>query len=304
MNVDPSGRVSSDNICEDLGQLTLGEFTRCNYAYRMLDRYPDSQDLNFWLRFSPNGLMDLAQNTTEFIPSDSRDDFAIVPLDFATTTVKEREALDVLRFQEELADRPLKFSEILAMVINAEVSIVLFEPLPPQPGNVSAAGLSETEFKQQLRIAVYRNFHGECRMTDDASDTGRCRAPRLIDYLAGIQGWYESQGDLSDYSDRIRDLAVDWQGRNGGGGACGRPYTWGNLPNVNIPLPEGSDTPLIGQSRVIDWVYYDTPDFDFFVIQEPSFCGGTGASTETVLARWDNCYGKGINSEFNGGSII
>jgi RHS repeat-associated protein len=236
---DPSGQITeADCNRTNLDALPDDVQIKCDYARRLNEHYPESGGLEYWLRFQINGLRSMWQNRT------LDDVYAFVPTNFVPDGNKETLALDILRRIEDTFDRPLTFDEILAMVIVSEFSVIISTnaQIPTQPyanGN-SAAGRTITEFKAALEEAGTRHFHGQCRRVDaNGTVSGVCGAERLIRrYLGQIQGWYDHEDTFEGYESWL-STAQDWRDLGGivGGGTCGRPFNWGNIPNENIPLP-------------------------------------------------------------------
>lgn len=298
-NIDPEGMQSDTTV----NNCNSSDPRHCNYANWMLKIYPESEDLDYWLRFPVENLKELfefhigtgdgIQNFTSLDFNQGSDALAIVPLNFnpsgGVREDEQRRAMNILHNQEEDFGRPLTFAEILAIVYHVEVAITQTTDLfRDQDSGVSTDGNTLQQFRNLIKEGFARNFHGQCRRS--TSDTGTCGPARLVQYLSEVQNWYLPNTDFGGYTTHLDEPARRWQRENGWGGACGSPYTWGNAPNENFQLPENSETPLIGHGHVIDWIRYEDGDFDFFVIQEPSFCLGDASLPKRVLAKFDVCY--------------
>ncbi|MBL8152752.1 MAG: RHS repeat-associated core domain-containing protein, partial [Anaerolineae bacterium] len=275
--VDLSGAepIPVETCSRSRSSLSDDEVARCNYGAWLLGFYPESGSLEYWLRFTGDSLRELFWKRNDGI------DYAFVPCNFVALGNKEIGAVNVLRRMEEYLGHPLEFSEILAMIWRSEVSTIYDVPpsqlLQQQLDHnmtLSAAGNSMEQFQRNLRTAIYRQFHGECKR--EGVRSGICGADRLIrDLLSGIQGWYDADGYFNGWENYL-EIAKFQQsspppGGGEGGGQCGQGYTWGNLPSTEIPL----DPPVIGKSHIIDWIYFKSGNYKYFVIQEPSFCAST-----------------------------
>jgi RHS repeat-associated protein len=286
--IDPSGQQLTATDCEG-DELNGDTLLRCYLARQLLSAYPESRNLDYWLRFSVTGLIHAGSIHLERIRNGMGklgDNLAIVPLDYQPVTGEnarpaefQMQSVERLRWMEAELDRPLTFVEILATIFRRELNDLLNAKKLP----TSECGLETEQFQNLTRQAVLRFFHGQCRRDgrfgdsinpDEGLITGECGPGRLIGTtMSNVESFYDAITlpiDYQDWIDDARNIIVNSPQPSGYQcatveGTYNSPFMWGNF----------TDEPTIGVNSVMDYINYDTGgtrDLNYFAIQFASGC--------------------------------
>jgi|GEM_PF-4210604 len=291
---DPNGERAGVVDCSNPSSLNDIDQLRCDYAKKLLNTYPSSGSISYWMRFSLSGLTSAWNKFVRGATNTAGEAPAIVPIGFIPVATEaggdSMGALVQLRRMEERGlDRPLSFVEIFAIILSTEATTVLSDGVTFNPSYcMQQRGESDISiFKNLFREALERNFKGQCK-NEETGIKGECGPDRLLSKtLGGIEGFYNSSSVFPDYPDWLgtasflisRQDIYGYQCAGVSGATSNRPITWGNTPSPKFP----NDPPEVGKENVIDWINLPTRGYKYFIVQGSSACPQTSSCGQTTV---------------------